>query len=67
MFEDPEPRPRRDEALSALRREDLDAYSVEDLTDRVAELEAEIARSRAAMDAKRAKKSAADALFTFRP
>ena len=67
MFEDIEPRPRRDEALSALRREDLDAYSVEDLTDRVAELEAEIARSRAAMDAKRAKKSAADALFTFRP
>ncbi len=67
MFEDLEPRPRRDEALSALRREDLDAYSVEDLTDRVAELEAEIARSRAAMDAKRAKKSAADALFTFRP
>ena len=67
MFEDLEPRPRRDEALSAWRREDLDAYSVEDLTDRVAELEAEIARSRAAMDAKRAKKSAADALFTFRP
>ncbi len=67
MFEDLESRPRRDEALSALRREDLDAYSVEDLTDRVAELEAEIARSRAAMDAKRAKKSAADALFTFRP
>ncbi|WP_292072138.1 DUF1192 domain-containing protein [Brevundimonas sp. UBA7534] len=67
MFEDLEPRPRRDEALSALRREDLDAYSVEDLTERVAELEAEIARSRAAMDAKRAKKSAADALFTFRP
>ena len=67
MFEDLEPRPRRDEALSALRREDLDVYSVEDLTDRVAELEAEIARSRAAMDAKRAKKSAADALFTFRP
>ncbi|MBD3836018.1 DUF1192 domain-containing protein [Brevundimonas sp.] len=67
MFEDLEPRPRRDEALSALRREDLDSYSVEDLTDRVAELEAEIARSRAAMDAKRAKKSAADALFTFRP
>jgi len=66
MFEDLEPRP-RDEALSALRREDLDAYSVEDLTERVAELEAEIARSRAAMDAKRAKKSAADALFTFRP
>lgn len=67
MFEDLEPRPRRDEAMSALRREDLDAYSVEDLTERVAELEAEIARSRAAMDAKRAKKSAADALFTFRP
>ena len=67
MFEDLEPRPRRDEALSALRREDLDAYSVEDLTDRVAELEAEIVRSRAAMDAKRAKKSAADALFIFRP
>lgn len=67
MFEDLEPRPRRDEALGALRREDLDGYSVEDLTERVAELEAEIVRSRSAMDVKRAKKSAADALFTFRP
>ena len=37
------------------------------LAETLAELEAEIARSRAAMDAKRAKKSAADALFTFRP
>ena len=33
----------------------------------IVELEAEIVRSRSAMDAKRAKKSAADALFTFKP
>ena len=35
--------------------------------DVIAELETEIARSRAAIEAKRSKKSAADALFNFRP
>lgn len=67
MFEDLEPRRRREEALTSLRREDLDLYAIEDLEERIAELETEIARSRAAIEAKRSKKSAADALFNFRP
>lgn len=67
MFEDLEPRRRRDEALTSLRREDLDLYAIEDLEERIAELETEIARSRAAIEAKRSKKSAADAFFNFRP
>jgi uncharacterized small protein (DUF1192 family) len=67
MFEDLEPRRRRDEARTSLRREDLDLYAIEDLEERIAELETEIARSRAAIEAKRSKKSAADALFNFRP
>lgn len=67
MFEDLEPRRRRDEALTSLRREDLDLYAIEDLEERIAELETEIARSRAAIEAKRSKKSAADALFNFPP
>ena len=50
MFEDLEPRPARGAPLIALGREDLDDYSVEDLKTRIAGLEAEIARSRAAID-----------------
>jgi uncharacterized small protein (DUF1192 family) len=65
MFEDLEPRPQRDEPLRALSREDLDVYAVEDLQERIAALEAEIARSRAAIETKRSKKNAADALFNF--
>ena len=41
----------------------LDAMSVDELTDRIALLEGEIARLRAAIDAKRKSKSAADAFF----
>lgn len=67
MFDDLEPRPRRGEALDALAREDLDLYSVEDLQERIEALNAEIGRAQAAIEAKRAKKSAADALFSFRP
>lgn len=65
MFEDAEPRPRLGDALIGLGREDLDLQSVEELHERIALLEAEIARSRAAIEAKRSKKSAADALFNF--
>ena len=56
----------RDSALFGLVREDLDPYSVEDLRLRVEMLEAEIARSRAAMDSKKNRRSAADALFSFK-
>ena len=65
MFEDLEPRPQRGEPLRALSREDLDVYAVEDLQERISALEAEIARSRAAIETKRSKKNAADALFNF--
>jgi len=56
----------RDSALFALVREDLDPYSVEDLRLRIEMLEAEIARSRTAQDAKKNRRSAADALFSFK-
>ncbi|WP_312735149.1 DUF1192 domain-containing protein [Brevundimonas sp.] len=65
MFEDLEPRPQRGEHLRALSREDLDVYSIEDLEERIAAMDAEIGRARAAIDAKRSKKNAADALFNF--
>ncbi|PZU74810.1 DUF1192 domain-containing protein [Brevundimonas sp.] len=65
MFEDIEPRPQRGEPLRALSREDLDVYSIEDLEERIAAMDAEIGRARAAIEAKRSKKNAADALFNF--
>ena len=67
MFEDLEPRPARGALLIGLTREDLDAYSVEDLKERIATLEAEVARARAAIDGKSSQRDAADALFNFRP
>ncbi|WP_191555481.1 DUF1192 domain-containing protein [Brevundimonas aurantiaca] len=67
MFDDFEPRPRRGEALTALEREDLDSYSIEDLQERIGALTAEITRAQTAIEKKQAKKSAADALFSFRP
>jgi len=66
MFEDLEPRPRRGEALTAIGREELDVYSIEDLEERILTLDHEIERSRAAIEAKKAKKNAADSLFSFR-
>lgn len=66
-FDDLEPRAQRGAALRALGREDLDLYAVEELEERVAGLEAEIARVRASMAGKQSRKSAAEALFNFRP
>ena len=66
MFEDLEPRPARGASLIAVTREDLDAYSVEDLKERIALLEGEIGRCRAAIDGKSSQRNAADALFNFR-
>lgn len=65
-FEDLEPRPQRGEALIALGREDLDLYAVAELEERIAALEAEIARARAAIQGKSSQRNAADALFNFR-
>ena len=64
-FDDLDPRPQRGAALNAIGREDLDIYAVEELQERIATLEAEIARVRTAIDTKAAKKNAADALFNF--
>lgn len=66
-FDDLDPRPQRGAALRALGREDLDLYAVEELQERVEALEAEIARVRASMLGKQSRKSAAEALFSFRP
>ena len=49
--------------LALLLREDLDSLSVEELGERIAALEAEIARSRAKRDKATAFRSVADGLF----
>ena len=41
-------------------------YAVEELHERIAALEAEIARAKTAIEGKSSKRSAADALFNFR-
>lgn len=66
VFDDLEPRPARGEALTLLAREDLDLHSVDDLDERIKALKAEIARSEAARTSKQARKSDADALFSFK-
>ena len=65
-FDDLEPRPSRGATLTALAREDLDLYAVDELEERIEALEGEIARCKSSIDAKRSKKNAADALFNFR-
>jgi len=61
--EDAEVRRPRGWALSEASREDLELMAVADLEERIETLEAEIARTRAQIDRKRAKRAAADALF----
>ena len=56
------PRPKGD-AASKLAAEDLAPYSQDELTERVAMLEAEIARVKSHFDKAAAHRSAADALF----
>lgn len=63
--DDLEPRAQAGAALKALAREDLDLISVAELHHRIETLQAEIDRARAAIDSKKNKKSAADALFNF--
>jgi len=65
MFEDLDPRSVRGANMVALGREDLELYSVEELNERIEALQTEVDRVRAAIAAKAAKKSAADALFNF--
>jgi uncharacterized small protein (DUF1192 family) len=63
-LEDAEP-PRRPRgwALTEIAKEDLELLAVSDLEDRIEALEAEIVRTRAQMERKRAGRAAADALF----
>jgi uncharacterized small protein (DUF1192 family) len=65
MDEPAPPRLPRGAQLDAVVREDLDAYAVEELKDRIARLEAEADRTRAALTKKQSGRSAADALFSF--
>lgn len=67
IFDDNEPlTPRNAGAIQTLVREDLDPYSVEDLAVRIELLQAEIVRATDAMDRKKNRRSAADALFSFK-
>jgi uncharacterized small protein (DUF1192 family) len=66
MMEEPQaPRAFRGWALTEAAHEDLDLYSVGDLEERIAQLQAEIVRTRAAMDKKRSGRAAADAFFSL--
>jgi len=65
MDEDDRPRPRGD-AAAQLAKEPLDSYSQFELTERVALLEAEIARVKAHHAKVAAHRQAADALFAKR-
>ena len=62
MEDEDRPRPKGD-AASKLAAEDLAPYSQDELTERVALLEAEIARVKAHRDKAAAHRAAADALF----
>jgi uncharacterized small protein (DUF1192 family) len=64
MLEEPAPpRRARGEALTEALREDLDLFAIQDLSERVELLEAEIRRVRAQIERKEAGRDAADALF----
>ena len=65
MDEPAPPRAPRGAQLDAVVREDLDAYGVEELRERIARLEAEAERTRAALNRKRSGRQAADALFSL--
>jgi uncharacterized small protein (DUF1192 family) len=52
--------------LHSLVHEDLDPYSVEDLEARIEALHVEIARAGEALERKKNRRSAADALFSFK-
>ena len=66
MDEDDRPRPKGD-AASRLAGEDLSPYSVAELDERVALLQAEIERVRAHRDKSAEHRAAADALFGGKP
>jgi uncharacterized small protein (DUF1192 family) len=52
--------------LVEVSKEDLELYGAEELKERIELLEAEIGRTRAALDGRHERRSAADALFSFK-
>jgi len=62
-FDDASPRARPGDLAAQLAREDLDGLSIAELDERVALLEAEIARTRAHKDRSVNHKASAEALF----
>jgi uncharacterized small protein (DUF1192 family) len=52
-----------DDPLTQLTRQDLDPLSVEEMAARIETLEAEIARTRAKMEAAKSFRASADAIF----
>ena len=60
-----EPRRGRGLAMVDLAKEDLDLYGVEELEERIEQLQAEVFRTRTQLDRKKAGRAAADALFKF--
>ncbi len=65
MEEPAPPRVQRGAHLDATACEDLDGYGVEELEARIVRLEAELERTRGALDRKSSGRQAADALFSF--
>jgi uncharacterized small protein (DUF1192 family) len=63
MFDEPDLPRRKSDLLAELAREDLDKFSIAELDDRIAGLEAEIARSRAKREGAAKFRAAADSLF----
>ena len=64
MLDENAPRRARGQALIDLAREDLDLYSVEELSERIEALESEIARVRGKLERKQQGLAAAAALFS---
>ncbi|HVN00255.1 MAG TPA: DUF1192 domain-containing protein [Caulobacteraceae bacterium] len=65
--EDAEPvRRQRGWALGEIAREDLELFGMTELEERIEALQAEVARTQAQIDRKRAGRAAADAFFSKR-
>ena len=63
MIDENAPRRPRGQPLIDLAREDLELYSVEDLAERIDDLEAEVSRARVMVARKQQGRAAANALF----
>lgn len=67
MDEPADARVARGQRLAEAVKEDLELFGVEELDERLAVLQAEIARVKAQIDKKRSGRAAADALFSRGP